>query len=117
MSASSVTGKGLGEAGVKATTHSNVSNSLFVSVANDGDTIADNITAVFLTIESDYTLYLPNPADKVGSLINFKSQNVGGTIHFNEVYGGTWNFSSSYVSFSLISDGNEWSVFSWYNYD
>ncbi|RTK93287.1 MAG: hypothetical protein EKK64_10275 [Neisseriaceae bacterium] len=118
MAASSVTGKGEGEAGLKETTISKVNNVLFATPDNDGETIGSNISVVFLNLNiADFTLYLPAAHESVGKTILFRSRNGGYTATLEGIYGSGYNFNSSYVHFLALCDGTDWTIASWYNDD
>lgn len=118
MGATTSEGHGLGEAGDKVLPKSNVSNVLFSSSDNDGDTINSNVEAVFCTFDDDYTLILPLASTMVGRSVYFRSRGTNGhTVTINDIYGSPYNFSSSYVHMTIISDGNEWQIRDWYTDD
>lgn len=119
MGASSVTGIGSGESGVKVGPLSNVENVLFATVANDGNTIASNVNVVFLKGGGDnYTLTLPSARTKVGCEIFFRTRDLdGSTITLDGIYGDEYEISDSYINIKVISDGSEWTIISSYSDD
>jgi hypothetical protein len=117
MGAQSVTGVGLGSAGLKVAPVSNVNHVMFANSNNDGNTIGDAITVVFLEFDADYTLNLPNPQTSVGKMIYFRSRATGHTVTLNNIGTNPYSFSSSYVNFTVISDGSVWNITNWYSDD
>ena len=107
MTASSVTGTGLGTAGPKAEPIGNVENVLFVSSANNNETVTDNIEAIFINFDNSFTLNLPLPKTKVGRTITLRngSSTNGHTLTLNAVYDNSnWTFSSNHTTAVLMSD-------------
>ncbi len=118
MGASSVTGTGNGEAGVKVNPLSNVENVLFAASANDGDTIASNVNVVFLAGDGNYTLVLPSAETKVGCEIFFRTRDLdGNTVVLDGIYGDEYSVTNDYINIRVISDGSEWTINNYYTDD
>lgn len=97
---------GLGVSGPK-----NKNDVLFISCLNNNDTINDNITKVFINLDADMEIFLPDPKKSCGKIISFLTREThGNTITLNHVYGIDYGFDASNSCLSIISNGKEWVV-------
>lgn len=111
MSATSVTSVGLGLAGDKVSPVSNIEHVLNINSANNGDTIADNVTVVFVTLDDDFEINLPMASTALGRSVVFQtSATSDGTLAINDVYGSSYEFSEALTCLTVMSNGKEWVV-------
>jgi hypothetical protein len=122
MAATSVDGRGKGgypRSLDKIEPNSNVKKTL---VVKSSLTLPEDINVVILNFneDDDCNIELPDPKTKIGSEITFISKcqsTYGNSFYITPVFGETYNFSNSCIIFKLISDGEEWLMSDYYNYD